>query len=180
MSVGLAVLAAGLLVIGLPRWARRSAAAPARPARLRPEGTSVIRWIQAGNHALLEWTLAHRLLASALALGAFATIAYPVTHMRMAAFGSDEETTELQIRVQMEDQVILEETSAEFERYENFIEGYREEYGFEHIVSRFGTGGGSIELRWNDRQKPEELRAFREILRNEMPRRAGQEVYFSE
>jgi len=179
MSVGLAILAAGLVVIGLPRWGRRSPTPPARPTRLRPEGTSVIRWVQAGNHALLEWTLSHRLMASALALGALATIAFPVTHMTVAAFGSSEETTELQIRIQMEDQYVLEETSSEFERYENYLEGHREEYGFDHVVSRFGTGGGSIELRWDDRQNPEDLRAFRELLRREMPKRAGQKVYYS-
>ena len=174
-----ALVAAGMLIVGVPRWRARTAGPPIRPARLAPRGNSILDWVSQGNHALLEWTMDNRLLASSLAVGAFLTVLVPISNMTIAAFGQDKDTTEIQIRVDMEDNFTLEETSEEFDRYERLLNEYRDDFGFAHVVSRFRAGGGEIELRWDERQDPETLERYRDVLRAELPKLAGHELLFS-
>lgn len=173
------LFAAGLLLFGVPRWRRRAAAAPARPARFRPAGASLLGWVQDANHALLSWTLSHRLLAGVIAVFVCSTYVYPIQHMTMTAFGQDEDTTELHVQVDMEDNFTFLETSQEFERYEALLEEYREPMGFQHVVVRFSPGEGSFELRWDERQDPDVLERHRERLRAELPRFPGHRLVFS-
>lgn len=174
--VGLAVL---LLVLGARAWRSRLRAPLARPSSFVPAGASILAWIQRGNRGLLDWTLRNRLVATGLSLLVLTSIVVPMGKMTMTAFGQDEDTSELPIRVRMERNFTLQETSDEMERYEALLEDYREEFGFEHVVSRFGSGGGEIELRWTERQGPEELGRRRDQLRRELPRIPGHRLYFS-
>ena len=175
-GIVLAVVAAGLLAFGLPRWRRRASAAPARPTHFAPRGTSILAWLQDGNRALLGWTLDHRMLASLFSLIALLTILYPQNNMTMAAFGNEEDTTQLDIDIWLEDNFTFAEASAEMRRYEELLEDYREEFEFDHIVSSFSPRGGEVELRWADRQDPEYLEELRERLRTILPKYAGHEV----
>lgn len=175
----LAVAGALLAILGVGRWRARQVAPPARPERFRPKGNSILGWIQDGNRALLAWTLEHRFLASFIAALVISTVVIPQSRMTMTAFGRDEDTTEVAIRVDLEDNFTLFETSQEFERYEEILEDrYRPTLGFAHIVSRFGPGGGEIELRWKERQSPEFMTAAREQLREGLPRFPGHRVLF--
>ena len=174
--VGVSVL---LLLLGVKSWRRRLQAPLARPDSFVPSGVSILGWIQRGNRGLLAWTLRNRLVATGLSILVLTSIVVPLGNMTMTAFGQDEDTSELAMRVRMERNFTLEETSDEMERYEVLLEGYREEFGFEHVVSRFGSGGGEIELRWTERQQPDELRGRRDQLRRELPRIPGHRLYFS-
>jgi len=173
-----ALLAAGLILFGLPIWRRRTAPALARPARVVPPGHSVLDWIRDGNRALLAWTLNHRLLASVLGVVTVMTVAIPWQRMTLTAFGQEHENAEISIRVDMENNFTLEEASREMARYEQLLEGYREELGYEHLVSRFGAGGGELEMRWGKQQDPDQLDRWRERFRRELPRFPGHRVVF--
>jgi len=176
----MAVVGIGLLAFGLPAWRRRAGLAPARPASFRPPGDSIMDWLQSSNRALLAWTLEHRLLAAFFAFLAFASVVVPTSNMTITAFGDDEEQTRIVLRVDMEDNFTLEETSAEMEEYERFFEGHRERLGFEHLITRFSPGGGRVELHWSDRQDPKDLTRWRRELREGVPKRAGHELRFSD
>ncbi|MFT4542099.1 MAG: multidrug efflux pump subunit AcrB, partial [Planctomycetota bacterium] len=150
----MAVVAAALLLIGVPRWHRRKTGAPAQPEHFRPQGTSMLAWMVQTNHRALAWTIDHRYMATFLAFGAFFTVLIPMNGMTIAAFGQEEDLLELEIDVEVEDNFTLAETSEEFEKYEEFLEGYRDELGFAHLVVRFGSGGGELSIRWEDRLDP--------------------------
>jgi len=179
LGAALAVIAAGLLVVALPRARRRPALPPRRPTRFTPVGGSLLVWLQSANHALLEWTLRHRILATLISgLCAF-SIVIPLRGMTLTGFGEDEDLSELEVDIRMESNFTLAETSAEIAKYEAFFEGYREEFGYEHLVARFSARGGEVSMRWAERQDPEVLASYRRRLRRELPRYAGHEVRFS-
>lgn len=175
----LAAAAALFALVGLPRWRRSIGGAPRRPARLAPAGTSILGWIQSANRALLAWTMRRRLLATAFAFLALVSVVIPMGKMKITAFGQDDETTELEIDVDLEDNFTLAQTSAEMECYEEFLEPYRERWGIAHIITHFWPAGGELQLRWDDRQDPQLLEARRRELRRDMPRHAGHRLRFS-
>lgn len=175
----LVLVALLLLIFGLKPWLRRVEVPLHKPSTFTPKGISVLAWIQASNRALLKWTLRHRLASVGLSLLVLGSIQVPLGDMSMTAFGQDEDTSELALRVRMERNFTLEETSNEMERYEELLEEYREELDFAHVVSRFGSGGGEIELRWVERQDPEDLRLWRDRLRRELPSIPGHQLLFS-
>jgi hydrophobic/amphiphilic exporter-1 (mainly G- bacteria), HAE1 family len=179
VTTSLAGLAIALLLFGTRSWRTALASPLRRPDSFVPHGVSVLAWIQGANRALLSWTLHHRLAAACLSLLVVATVSVPMGRMTMTAFGQDEDTTELAIRVRMENNFTLSETSDEMLRYEDLLEGYREELGFAHIVSRFRPGSGEVELRWDERQDPEDLARHRDRLRKELPKIPGHQLFFS-
>jgi len=173
------MLAAGLAIFGLPRWRGRPSRSPAAPENFAPEGTSIIQWLQAGNRSLLGWTLNHRVFASVLAVLAFASVGIPISNMPIAAFGQEEDTTSLDVRVSLEDNFTFAEASQEMAYYEQFLEGYREEFGFEHMISRFNPGGGEVGMRWAEQQDPDYLNEIRFKLRQTLPKYPGHRVRLS-
>ncbi len=175
-SAGALVL---VLLFVLPRLRKRAKQGPARPAAFVPEGHSIVAWIQALNRALLQWTMSHRLLATALSIVAFASIMIPAKNSSLTAFGEEEDTSELSFDVDLEDNFTLGQASAELQRYEDFVKDYQEDMGFENIVARFDSGGGEIDLRWPERIDPKELDKHRTKLRGELPKFAGHRVSFS-
>ncbi|MEZ6016837.1 MAG: efflux RND transporter permease subunit [Planctomycetota bacterium] len=180
-AVGVAVpaaLALGLLVFGLPVWRRRPSGAPARPARFAPEGTSIVGWLQSSNRALLTWTLEHRFLASLIALLAPFSGFMAASSISMTGFGDEDAQTELAFWVDLESNFTLRETSREIGRYEEYLETRRADLGFDNLVARFDGTGGTLELRWEDRQDPKDLDRIREELRRDLPAYAGHRVYF--
>ncbi|MFT5477779.1 MAG: multidrug efflux pump subunit AcrB, partial [Planctomycetota bacterium] len=174
-----ALLGAALAIFGLPRWRRRAPSSPLAPSAFTPAGTSVIAWLQSANRALLGWTLNHRPFAAFLALIAFASVVIPISNMQIAAFGQEEDTTSLDVRVSLEDNFTFAEASKEMAAYEEFLEDYREEFGFEHMISRFNPGGGEVGLRWSDQQDPEYLNDIRAKLRRTLPKFPGHHVRLS-
>jgi len=175
----LAITSALLLIFAAPHWGRRPSRPPRWPARLRPQGLSVLAWIQEANRALLSWTLEHRLLASLAAFGALSSIAVPMKNMSMAAFGREEEASEIEIRLDMEDNFTLQEASEEFAHYEAILEQRREEWGYENLVARFGLGGGSLEMKWGEMPDPDHMQRIRSSLRDVLEDRPGVKLIFS-
>jgi HAE1 family hydrophobic/amphiphilic exporter-1 len=173
------VIAALLLVFAAPRWRKRPALPPRRPPSLRPQGISILLWIQEANRALLIWTLQHRLLATLAAVGALASVSIPLGGMSVTAFGREEDSSQIEIRVDMEDNFTLAEASEEVAHYERVLEGLREELGFKHLIARFRVGGGQLELQWVDRPGVERMEAARARLREELQPRPGHKLIFS-
>ena len=178
-TLALAFLGAALALFGLRRWRARAHRAPVRHGDLRPAGDSILSWIQDGNRALLAWTVDHRYMASLVALLVVLSTAIPMGRMTMAAFGNDEDTSEIAIQIDMEDNFTLEETSDEIARYERVLEeAFRARLGVDHVVSRFGAGGGEIELRWRERQDMADLERWRTELRAGLPKLPGHRLIF--
>ena len=178
MIIGLTTFALALILFAVPRWRAKGREAPARPEHLVPRGHSVVAWMQSLNRSLLSWTLANRPLAILMSMVALATIAIPAQNTALTAFGDDEDTSELTIDVDLEDNFTLAQASREMNRYEEFVKPYKKEFGFENVVARFDAGGGDIDLRWPERIRPEELEAHRAKLRRELPKYAGHRVRF--
>ncbi|MEL6428313.1 MAG: efflux RND transporter permease subunit [Planctomycetota bacterium] len=176
-SAGLALL--GLFVL-LPPLRKQRRAAPARPERFVPPGTSIVGWAVDANRALLDWTMSHRFLAVVLSGLALFSVAIPAANTTLTAFGEDEDTSELEFWVDLEDNFTLGEASAEFKKYEDFVQRYRpeDEFGFENVVARFRSGGGEVSLRWPTRVAPKQLEQYRQRLREELPTYAGHRVRF--
>ncbi len=173
------LVAAILLVVAIPRWKTRPSLPPARPKHLAPQGHSMLVWAQQSNHALLAWTLRHRIGAALLALAALSTISIPLKGMTMAAFGREEEASKLEIQVELEDNFTLYEVNEEFAHYERWLEERRETMGFAHLVARFGVGGGKLELQWEDRPNAERMEGMRSMLRKQLEARPGHKLTFS-
>ncbi|MEM9379988.1 MAG: efflux RND transporter permease subunit [Planctomycetota bacterium] len=167
-----------VLLLVVPRLRKKGSAPPPRPATFVPTGHSIVAWMQESNRALLDWTLRHRALAITLSLIALGTIVLPWGNAAISAFGDDDNNTELEFWVDLENNFTLAEASDEMQRYEDFVNGYRDEFGFRNVVARFQAGWGEIELRWPERVDPRVLEEYRDRLREEMPRYAGHEVKF--
>lgn len=167
-----------VVLIGVPLWRRKGHLAPARPDHFVPRGDSIVAWVQALNRGLLRWTLDNRLLAVGLSVMAFMTISIPAQNSTLTAFGEDEDTSELSFWVDLEDNFTLREASEEMQRYEDFVQPYRETFGFENVVARFDSDSGEIDLRWPERIDPKLLDRYRKQLRRELPSYAGHRVYF--
>ncbi|MEM9803562.1 MAG: efflux RND transporter permease subunit, partial [Planctomycetota bacterium] len=167
-----------VLICLVPVWRKRAALPPSRPARFVPAGDSVVGWAEDSNRALLAWTLQHRWIAALLSIAALCTIAIPFGNTSLTAFGEDEDTSELEFWIDLEDNFTLSEASDEMLRYERFVEEFRDEMGFKNVVARFDPGGGEIELRWPERIAPKLLEGYRDRIRKRVPAHAGHRVYF--
>ena len=176
--LGLTAALIAVLLVGVPLWRRRGQLSPTRPEHFVPRGDSIVAWVQALNRGLLRWTLDNRLLAVGLSVLAFMTISIPAQNTSLTAFGEDEDTSELSFWVDLEDNFTLREASEEMQRYERFVEPYKETFGFRNVVARFDSDSGEIDLRWPDRIDPKRLDRYRAQLRRELPSFAGHRVYF--
>lgn len=176
--VVVASVVAFLLLVVVPFLRKRGRHVPTRPASFVPGGSSVVAWMQSLNRSLLTWTLANRPLAVLLSIVAFLSIVVPSSNSTLTAFGEDEDTSELSFWVDLEDNFTLAEASAEFERYERFVEPYKEELGFKNVIARFDSDGGEVDLRWPQRIDPKLLEKYRARMRKELPSFAGHRVYF--
>jgi len=173
----------GALVIafGPKRWLARPALPPARPERWIPAARSLIELVASGNRQLLSTTLQHRFLAVFVAALALASIAIPMSNMSVAAFGQGDDSGRIDIEVILEDNFTLGEAAAEFTRYEVWLEGLREELGFNHVSCRFRSNSGSLSIYWNESQSEELLKLATARIRETQPVLPGHEVrYFEE
>ncbi len=167
------LLAAGLVLIGLSRWRRRPAAAPARPAVLAPQGDSLVELLIRGNRVLLEWTLSHRLAACGLTVLLLFSIVVPQSNMTVTSFGQDENSSRLDFHVRLEDNFTLDQSAEEMRYYDRFLEQRRERYGFDHLGNRFDEGGGRFSLYWDTTNSQENYDAVVADLRDSLRPPAG-------
>lgn len=171
-------LAALLLLLVLPRLQRKLGAAPGRPARLVPDGDSLIDLFIRLNAALLEQTLRHRLAATVAATAVLATIAIPASNVKMTAFGDDSSGDELRFRIGLEGRFTLEEAERELLIYEEFLESKRSEYGFAHWSNRFDEDSSRFGLHFDEQKSGVEFDALEKRLKEELPRVAGHRLRF--
>ncbi|MFT5059613.1 MAG: HAE1 family hydrophobic/amphiphilic exporter-1, partial [Planctomycetota bacterium] len=180
LQVSLGIVGMLLLLIGLPRILKQ--ASQPKPSESHvPKGTSILAWIQEANHALLEWTLGHRVLASLIAVAVLCTFMIPVSGLQMTSFGNDEDSSELNMRVMLESNFTLAQASAEMRKYEKYFEGRREELGFEHLSARFRSTRGRIGLHFAQGTiDKEQMTALRYRLQQEVPKFPGHRLRFGD
>jgi len=177
LFVGLAAAAVAALLLLLPFVGRRLRA-PRRPQTFVPRGKSLVEMVVALNAHLIRWTLRHRVLASIAAFAALMTIVVPNSQTTFAAFGQDEDTTQIGFFIDFEADFTLAEAADEMAIYERLVETRREEYGFENWSCRFSRDGGRFELYWEDRLTPQRMAELRRELRTELPHLPGHRVQF--
>jgi len=172
---------AGVLLLALlvlPRLWRRFPASPARPARLVPPGDSLVDMIIELNHALLGWTLRHRQAAVGLTLLVFATIAIPLSQMKVTSFGNDSSGDQLNFRVEIGAGFTMEQAEQEFRRYEDFLDEKREAYGFAHWSDRFDEDSARFGLHFDEVKTAKEFDEVERRLKEELPRISGHRLRF--
>ncbi len=175
-----ALTTALLLVIGLPRWRARAA----RPVSIAPPRRtrfdSVIGAVVAANGALLSWSIRHRVAATALSILCVLSVVIPVQHMKVAAFGQDDNRTRFVFNVVLEDNFTLAQASDEMQRYEDLIEPRRAAYGFDHLAARFTRSGGQIRLFFDHPQSKEHFERLTGELQHSLPRFPGHKLLFTD
>lgn len=183
LALGLEVLAlpiALLLVLALlPRLAMALRQPFERAKDLVPAQRNLVDMIIAPNTRLLRWTMEHRFAASLAAFAVLLSIAWPATHMSVAAFGEDSNTARLSVQVDLEENFTLQEAADEMRHYETFFEDRRERIGFDHLALRFDTRGGRITLYWDTAQPRADYETLERDLRRELVARPGQRVRLS-
>ncbi|MEY2785201.1 MAG: hypothetical protein RL277_1411 [Planctomycetota bacterium] len=177
----LSLLVGGFLILrSLKRWRSRPVEfAPIVP-RTAQERPSVLGAVEAGNRALVGWSMRHRLLAGALALACFLSIVVPAGNSQPAPFGQDESKTRLAFNVQLEDNFTLPQASEEMERYERFVDARKSDYGFSRVAARFNRNGGQIRLFFDAPQKQTHLDRITRELQRDLPRVAGHRLRFTD
>ena len=177
----LSLLVGGFLILrSLKRWRSRPVEfAPLAP-RTAQERPSVLGAVEAGNRALVGWSMRHRLLAGALALACFLSILVPAGNSQAAPFGQDESKTRLAFNVQLEDNFTLPQASEEMERYERFVDARKSDYGFSRVAARFNRNGGQIRLFFDAPQKQTHLDRITRELQRDLPRVAGHRLRFTD
>ncbi len=177
----LSLLVGGFLILrSLKRWRSRPVEfAPLAP-RTAQERPSVLGAVEAGNRALVDWSMRHRLLAGALALACFLSILVPAGNSQAAPFGQDESKTRLAFNVQLEDNFTLPQASEEMERYERFVDARKSDYGFSRVAARFNRNGGQIRLFFDAPQKQTHLDRITRELQRDLPRVAGHRLRFTD
>lgn len=175
-----ALVVALLSIFGLPRWRAQVGQVLAARAVAPRRFTSVIEAVVAGNGALLAWSLRHRVAATALSILCVLSVVIPVQHMKVAAFGQDENRTRYAFQVVLEDNFTLAQASAEMQRYEDLLEPRRAEYGFDHLAARFSRTGGQIRLFFDHPQSKQHFERLTRELEHGLPRFPGHKLSFSE
>lgn len=174
----IAFLGALALAFGAKRWLARPRRGPQRPARWIPGASSLIELVVEGNRRLLSLTLRHRFLAVLVSVIALFSIAIPASNMEVAAFGQDDDQGRLEMEIVLENNFTLREASEEFRKYEVWLDGMRDELGFEHVSCRFRPESGSLTLWWEESQPKEKLDDALARLRQTQPQLAGHEVHY--
>jgi len=173
-----ALVGIGGLLLGARRWHGRPSRPPARPVRFVPTGSSLIGMIVEANWSLVSWTLSHRLLAFAFSLLAYATILVPQSQMVTTPFGEDSSTDSVEFNVQFNANFSLEEAGRETERYDDYIEAHKEEYGFDHWSNRYDESGANFALYWDARKNHAFFDGIQEDLSKNLPRIPGHTLTF--
>ena len=173
-----AALFVALLLLGVPRWKRRPKLAPARPARWKPEGTSIVDMITRGNRALVTWTLDHRLAAFGLAVVALLTIGIPFGGTTRTPFMQDQDSQSVRFRVEFNASFTLSEAFDELKIYEEFLEERREEYGYDSWSNRFDDDSGRLSMHFERPPKKEEIERLTKDLQENLPRVPGHSLRF--
>ncbi|MCC7012570.1 MAG: efflux RND transporter permease subunit [Planctomycetes bacterium] len=183
LDLGLEVLAAPLalsiLLLLLPWFARRGSAAPVRPASFVAEHRTLVEYIVDANTALLRWTLRHRFAATCASGLVFLSQIWPQTHMQVAAFGEDENTSRLSVMVELEDNFTLAQAEGEMRFYEAFFEARRERYGFEHLANRFDPRSGRLTLYWEENLTRADYDGIERDIRENLRAQPGHRVRLS-
>ena len=167
-----------LCVLGLQRWWRMTAHAPARPERFVPAGGSLVDMLVAGNQRLVRWTLDHRFAATVWALVSFLTVSIPWTHMTFTPMGEDESVDSVEFNVSFNANFSLEEADEEVSRYGEFLEENRERYGIEHWSCHYDETEASFALYWEESKSREFFEDFAHRLEKELPRIPGHTLVF--
>ncbi|MCB9903626.1 MAG: efflux RND transporter permease subunit [Planctomycetes bacterium] len=173
-----ALVGAGVLVVGVPRWRRAALAPPVRSADSLAGIDSFVDLLIASNRALLSWTLLHRIQASALATLAVFSVAIPMSKLEIAAFGEDESRARMEVHVELEDNFTLREASEEFRRYEHLFDEHKDDWGFEDHSVRFDDDSGRFTLYWAQALKSDEYDRVRRDLMAVWPTVPGHTTRF--
>lgn len=173
MHVAATVFAVGFLLFAAGAWARRARGLPAAPVHWQPQTSGIVDSCIALNRRLLEWTLAHRFWASFASLLVLASVVIPLTNMKVAAFGQDENTSRVGVDVELEDNFTLDQAETEILHYERFFESRREQYGFQHMACRFDKDGGRVNVYWDGTRTREERDGVIADLRKYLEPRPG-------
>lgn len=173
-----ALLAVVLLVWRVPAAARALAVRAPRAPHRAIAGRSVVGLVVDANHALVAWSLQHRFAATLVSALCFLTILVPIGNMRVAAFGQDENRTQLRVNVDLEDNFTLAEASDAFRPYEQFLASKRTEYGFQRMGVRFTRLTGSLRLYWDEAQRRDHLDEVTRDLQAHLPRLPGHRLRF--
>lgn len=178
-AVATAAVAVALIALfGLP-WCRAHVGPLAREGTSGvPRGTSIVGFVVDANRALVTWSLRKRLLATACAFLAFASIVFPVMNMKVASFGRENDKSRLNFWVELEENFTIAEAETEMVRYEDFLQTKKSEYGFERIANRFGQTGGRLSLFWKNPPPAERLDMVKEDLELALPKLAGHKLQF--
>jgi HAE1 family hydrophobic/amphiphilic exporter-1 len=177
-AVGIAAALAVLVVPELLALRRRRA--PAAPAPFRPGTTSLMELAARANQGLVTWSLENRLLACSVAFLALASVAVPLSNLKLSAFTQDQESDSVRYWVDFTSDFTLAEASEEIALHEDFLDSQREALGIAHVSSRFSNEDGSITAYWDKPLTPSELRRVEKVLREGAPRPAGHDVSFSD
>ncbi|MFT5284672.1 MAG: HAE1 family hydrophobic/amphiphilic exporter-1 [Planctomycetota bacterium] len=173
-----AVIAGLLIFFGMPRWLKRSSAAPRPPEKFIPGGDSIIEMVTNLNRRLVGWTMQHRLLATGLATLCFLSILIPINNTEMAAFMQEDDIQSITFRVRFDADYRLSEASKEMSHYEKFVEDRRESFGYESWESRFDDRGGRMQMYWERPIQPEQRVEFMRELKSGLPDRPGNRINF--
>jgi len=174
----LGVAAALVVVFAMPRWKQRVAPRAARVVDVVPAGTSIVEYVVAANHVLVEWSLARRLAATGVALLLLVSIVIPATNMEVAAFGQDEDAARINFWVELEENFTLADAEQEMIRYEDAVNAKKSDWGFERVLTRFNNEGGRVSLFWDTPPKQSHMLKVRRELSGALPRLAGHELQF--
>jgi len=172
-------LALLVVLVVLPRVAASLRQPLERARDLVPAQRNLVDMVIAVNTRLLRWTMEHRFAASLAALAVLLSIAWPATHMSVAAFGEDSNTARLSVQVDLEENFTLQEAADEMRHYEGFFEARRERIGFDHLALRFDTRGGRITLYWDTAVPRADYETLERDVRRELVARPGQRVRLS-
>lgn len=181
VAAGAAVtLALAVVLFGVPAAARRRAALRPRSTRVGdvPRRDSIVAYVVDANRAFVSWTLAHRFAAFALGTVALASIAVPISNMKVASFGQNEETSRVNFWVELEENFTIAEAETEMIHYEDFLASKKAEYGFDRVANRFDATGGRVSLFWKKPPPPATLENVRRGLVRDLPRLAGHRLRF--
>jgi HAE1 family hydrophobic/amphiphilic exporter-1 len=174
------LIAVGLCLFGMPRWRRRAAGAPARPEHFVLRGSSLVDFLIASNRALVSWSLRHRLAAVSLAALALSSGLIPQNLLEMTAFGEDENTSRVRVRVELENNFTLEQAGAEMAYYEEFFEARRERYGFDNLGAQFDSDSARVSLYWEGHQSKKDYEAVLRDIRENLGAPPGHSIRTTE
>ncbi len=140
----------------------------------------IITWMRHKYVASLGWTFRHRWLTAVIAIVLMGSVYLPLQHLQKGTFAGGKNKRQ-QVEYEFSDFTYKSDVEDIVTKVEKFLDTKKKDYPMESIYSFFSDSNAMTVVTFKrDDMTAEEAKAFREKLREELPKFGGVKIYFED